>query len=281
MCICSLEAGSYVCQTYRCFDEDRNRIQTLRYSNTIVFDKYKCFFEQFENAEECMLLFLSCVFFNFYHYFVFLSGGTTCTVHEVTELNSVRLIHQVCGRSLEGNTCAFNGQFYHFVVQLFGGDVITIMKNHHEAVFVALMQNFEHAKAGFLEDSSYVNIILPRQWLETYEDITDTPLKEVIPQTSLNRKIIIKNDRMKIANSLFLSFLDYPLVTADLARFFRMKELSNVHKLMVVGEFSESSVLLQVIEQKLGPNIEVIVPTYPRLAVLNGAIMYGFEPEII
>lgn len=63
--------------------------------------------------------------------------------------------------------------------------------------------------------------------------------------------------------------------------FFVKKELSDVQTLFSVGRFSNSSILMDAIKDTLGPEIDVIIPRDPGLAVLKGAVICGFEPEIM
>ncbi|CAG2244505.1 unnamed protein product [Mytilus edulis] len=161
-------------------------------------------------------------------YMVFDQGGgtTDITVHEVTGPNSVKEIHQACGGYWGGNTV--NGEFYKFLVKLFGGFVINDVKKNHPADYFELMHNFERNKTSFKEDTDQVTIRIPVAWLDTYKE-----------------------------------------------------KLSDVHTLLAVGGFSESSVLIDAVKQKLGEKVDVIVPRDPGLAVLKGAVMFGFEPGTI
>ncbi|CAC5408973.1 unnamed protein product [Mytilus coruscus] len=215
-------------------------------------------------------------------YVVFDQGGgtTDITVYEVTGPNSVKEIYQACGGHWGGITV--NGEFYKFLVRLLGGDVINAVKEHHPVEYYDLMHNFECAKTNFKEGSRKVNVRLPFAWLTKYEEITEDKLKEVILQTNFHKKITIVSDKLRIDHSLFRSFFDYSIVnvTDELGRLFR-KELSDVQTLFAVGGFSESSILIDAIKEKLGPEIDVFIPRDPGLAVLKGAVMCGFEPEII
>ncbi|CAC5406529.1 unnamed protein product [Mytilus coruscus] len=149
--------------------------------------------------------------------------------------------------------------------------------------YFELMYNFEHAKTSFKEDTDKTTIRISVAWLDTYKESTKQKLKDVIPQTRFNNKIELLNDKMRIKHSLFRSFFDYSIsnVTNELDKFFKKQELSGVHTLLAVGGFSESSVLIDAVKQKLGKKVDVIVPRDPGLAVLKGAVMFGFEPGTI
>jgi hypothetical protein len=199
----------------------------------------------------------------------------------VTGPNTVKEIHQACGGHWGGMTV--NGEFYKFLVRLLGGDVINGVKENHAVEYFELMHIFEQAKTNFTKDSAQVTIRLPLAWLTKYTEITEETLKEVIPQTNFKGKIEIKSDKLRINPVLFRTFFDYSInnVTDALESLFQKEELTDVDTLLAVGGFSESKILIDAIKEKLGPDIAVIVPNDPGLAVLKGAVLYGFEPEII
>ncbi|CAC5415331.1 unnamed protein product [Mytilus coruscus] len=216
-------------------------------------------------------------------YIVFDQGGgtTDITVHEVTGPNSVKEIHQACGGHWGGITV--NGEFYKFLVRLLGGFVINDVKKHHSDAYFELMYRFEHAKTSFKEDTDKTTIYIPVAWLETYEESTKQKLIDVIPQTHFKNKIELKHGKMRINHNLFRSFFDYSIsnVTDELDKLFKKQELSGIHTFLAVGGFSESSILIDAVKQKLGKKVDVIVPRDPGLAVLKGAVMFGFEPGTI
>lgn len=216
-------------------------------------------------------------------YVVFDQGGgtTDITVHEVMGPDTVKEIHQACGGHWGGITV--NGEFYKFLVRLFGGDVINAVKENHPVEYFELMHNFEHAKTSFKNDSDKVTIRMPMAWLQKYEEFTEETLKDVLPQTNFNRKIILVSDKLRIKSEYFRTFFDFSInhVLDELSSLFQKRELRGVQTLLAVGGFSESSVLIDAIREKLGSEVDVIVPSDPGLAVLKGAVMYGFEPGTI
>lgn len=213
--------------------------------------------------------------------FIFIGRTTDITVHEVKGTNSVTTINKAFGGNFGGNTV--NREIYNFLVRLLGGDVINAVKDHHPVEYYELMANFECAKVNFTEGTMQVTVRIPFVWLQKYEKITGEILNEVIQKTTFNNKIKIVSDKLRIDHTLFRSFFDYSIVnvTKELDRLFRKKELTDVQKLFSVGGFSHSSILMDAIKETLGPEIDVIIPKDPGLAVLKGAVMCGFEQEII
>ncbi|CAC5426225.1 unnamed protein product [Mytilus coruscus] len=84
-------------------------------------------------------------------------------------------------------------------------------------------------------------------------------------------------------NAEFFKFLTTLLsgpVIREIRDLSRKPAITNITTLLSVGGYSESPVLINAIKQKF-PNLTVIVPKDPGLAVLKGAVLYGFKPHAI
>lgn len=215
----------------------------------------------------------------------FHSGGTTdITVHEVTGPDTLIEIHQACGGHYGGNTV--NAEFFKFLTKLFGGPVIHEIQNKHPSEYFDLMGAFELKKVAFTESAStehgMVTLRVPFVWMNVYEDQTGEPLSDSLEQSNFKDKVVVKNDKLRISNKLFRSFFDYSIenVLNVFTNLFKKPEMGNIGTLLAVGGYSESSVLIGAIKEKF-PHLTIIVPKDPLLAVLRGAILYGFEPNCI
>ena len=58
-------------------------------------------------------------------------------------------------------------------------------------------------------------------------------------------------------------------------------KLLNVKFLFLVGGFAESPLLRRRIEDEYGTRLRVIVPPSPGIVVMNGAVQFGFDPNVI
>lgn len=84
---------------------------------------------------------------------------------------------------------------------------------------------------------------------------------------------------MRISAQQFKSFFDPSIksITQHVLEIFKNPKLQNVNVILAVGGFSESEIIIDSISKSL-PNMEIIVPKDPVLAVLKGAVVFGFEP---
>lgn len=61
---------------------------------------------------------------------------------------------------------------------------------------------------------------------------------------------------------------------------FYKPKLSDVSIFFAVGEHPESALIKETLQTSF-PEKKIVIPTDPSLSVLKGAVIYGFEPEII
>lgn len=213
-------------------------------------------------------------------------GGTTdIAVHEVTGVDTLKEVHQACGGHWGGITV--NKQFYNFLEEIFGKDVINSIKETNPSAFYSLLRNFENAKTSFKKENEgepegKVTLRLPVDWTETFKAIKSLSLAEAVEKTNFNGRVIVNKDKFRIKNNLFRTFYDYSLenVIRELERLLAKKELKGVKTLLVVGGHSASTVLTEALKTKF-PNIGMVIPKDPGLAVLKGAVLFGFDPGTI
>ena len=218
-------------------------------------------------------------------YFCCLGGTTDITVHEVTGPDTLKEIHQACGGHYGGNTV--NQEFFKFLGRLFGGPVIQEIRTKHPSEYFELMSTFEQKKTSFTDkDASnhkaVVTLRVPMIWLNTFEEHTGETLTEALPNTVFNDKVIVANDKLRINNQLYRTFFDYSIenVLRVFEELFNKPEIANISTLLAVGGYSDSPLLIGAIKDKF-PNLSVIVPRDPGLAVLKGAVLYGCGPHSI
>ncbi|XP_071124508.1 heat shock 70 kDa protein 12A-like [Mytilus edulis] len=215
-------------------------------------------------------------------------GGTTdIAVHEVTGKNTLKEINQACGGHWGGITV--NGEFYSFLIKLLGGDVINEVKINSPSDYFQLLYNFEHVKTSFTSEhmtdsNQHQTVRIPISWLQSYQMVTDCKLKDAMKQGMYVGKAYLSGaDKLRIKNSLFRTFFDYSIdnVTEILASVLSKRELKEVETILIVGGHSKSTILTDAIMKKFGSRYGVVIPKNPEIAVLKGAVLFGFEPDII
>lgn len=203
----------------------------------------------------------------------------------MTGPDTLKEIHQACGGHYGGNTV--NQEFFKFLSRLFGGPVIQEIRTKHPSEYFALMSTFEQKKTSFTDkdpsdNNATVTIRVPIVWIDTYKEHTGETLTEALPNTTFKDKVVVVNDKLRINTQLYRAFFDYSIenVLRVFEELLNKPEISNISTLLAVGGYSDSPLLIGAIKKKF-PNLSVIVPRDPGLAVLKGAVLYGFEPHSI
>ncbi|XP_063416315.1 heat shock 70 kDa protein 12A-like [Mytilus trossulus] len=210
-----------------------------------------------------------------------LDGTTDITVHEVTGQNTLKEIHQACGGHYGGITV--NAEFYKFLTTLLSGPVIKEIRDKHPSEYFDFMTAFEHKKTSFsVDEKSMITVRIPVVWMEVFKDNTDETLEEAILDSAYNGKVTINKDKLRMKYELFRKFFDYSInnVLRVFEDLFQKPTIENIRTVLAVGGYSESPVLINTIKEKF-PKLTIIVPKDPGLAVLKGAVLYGFEPQAI
>ncbi|CAG2244503.1 unnamed protein product [Mytilus edulis] len=213
-------------------------------------------------------------------------GGTTdIAVHEITGENTLKEIHYACGGHWGGITV--NEAFYRFLIDVFGENVVDKIKQEKPSAYFKLLHNFEETKKCFDEEKlkdgeGKSKVIIPIEWIQYFEKSNIVALKESVKKSNFKGRVKIVSDKMRIKNNLFRTFFDYAIenIIAELNKLVQKEELRDVKTLLVVGGHSESPVLINALYENL-PNFDIVVPKQPSLAILKGAVLYGFEPETI
>ena len=82
----------------------------------------------------------------------------------------------------------------------------------------------------------------------------------------------------KAMRELFDPVLDQ--INTHLSNLFAMENLSRVKYVFLVGGFAESALLQERIKRHFGHSYRIMVPQYASLAVVQGAVMFGQNPEV-
>lgn len=208
----------------------------------------------------------------------FIGATTDLTVYEVTGPKMLKKIDQAYGGHNGGNTV--NAEIFKFLTILFSGPVIKRIRDNCPSEYLDFLTSFEHKLTSFyVHKEPMVTIRIPVVWKDMFEQCTGETLEEALLNSSYKRKVYIKRDKLRISNDIFRQFIDFSTnyVLGLFEELFRKPATTNVTTLLAVGGDFESSILINAITQTF-PNLTVIVPEDPDLAVLNGAVLYGFAP---
>ncbi|KAJ8297866.1 hypothetical protein KUTeg_024397 [Tegillarca granosa] len=202
-----------------------------------------------------------------------LGGGTAdITVHERLASGKIKEVHRADGGALGGKDV--DDAFLKFLDTLLGPEVMKDFKDQCMEDYIELLREFETKKREASETKEKINMSVP----VSLKDI----LKRGVPQWIKFDVSYTKSQKIQIKKKTFLSF--YEKTVKGIAEIIT-KILSdlNVTTIVMVGGFSDCKLMsAELRENVIDENIQtLVIPADAELAVLKGAVLFGFMPETI
>lgn len=215
--------------------------------------------------------------------YTFYTGGTVdITVHEVQSNGSLKELYKANGGNWGGTY--IDAAFRRFLADIVGNDVMDNFQATKMMDYIDLFREFEVKKRNFKNEmTEKITIKVPIALNDDFKHARGKDIKDHI-----NTKPHYKNtvswigDKLRmeagIAKGLFKEACDS--VAHHLKTLFSEGQVRDVPTILMVGGFSESPMLQDVIKQTM-PNKKIIIPADPGLAVLKGAVIFGHDPTVI
>ncbi|XP_052789969.1 heat shock 70 kDa protein 12A-like [Mya arenaria] len=107
-------------------------------------------------------------------------------------------------------------------------------------------------------------------------------LGEIVAESHHNGLVSLSRDKFRLDKDIALSLFDFTTksIIDHLQKLVSMPSISDCTAILMVGGFSESRVLQHRIKNAFS-TLQVIIPQDARLAVMQGAVSFGFSPMYI
>ncbi|KAM9343704.1 heat shock 70 kDa protein 12A-like [Pholidichthys leucotaenia] len=205
-------------------------------------------------------------------YIVIDCGGGTIdiTVHEVLEEGSLKGLHKASGNDLGGQTV--DKKFKEFLSKIFCNGIWEEYEANYPSEVQKMMYDFTYFKQ--VDDDFQLtcpfNLGRIAQKMKDIEELFEAGSGASWDEGS----IIITRDKLR-------SFFDDSLngITKCLTEILQ-KDLQ-IQYILIVGGFAESKILRQHVYDQYGSMYRILCPVRPQEAILRGALMYGFTPELV
>ena len=174
--------------------------------------------------------------------------------------------------------------FVTFLEKLFGSETIRTFRETHLYDYLELEREFEMVKREVkIDDNSKITIRIPVSFLEVFRAVNDcTDITEYIDSTTYRRQVSVVRDRLKMEAGIIHEMFR-PIVN-DIIRqvgcLLKSKQTYEIKNIIMVGGLSESEYVQKSIQTAF-PDINVMIPEDPELAVMKGAVLFGFNPSVI
>lgn len=218
-------------------------------------------------------------------YLVLDAGGGTVdiTVHEVKPNGHLKELDRASGGDWGGTSVdmAFKSTLAEIVTE----GVIEGYCHKYTGDYIELFRDFEikKRKCGKGNSSdSYITLKIPVTFTDECKETLKTDLTTLVNKSKYKDHIFWKTDKVRIDLPTFETFFQPACdgIVKHVRELFESPKVKDVDKILMVGGFSESNILQDVVRRAF-PNCQVIVPQEAGLAVLRGAVLFGCNPKAI
>lgn len=211
-----------------------------------------------------------------------LGGGTAdITVHERQPDGLLEEVVPPSGGAWGGT--AIDDAYLKFLEKVFGEKVVKELKLKELEDYTELIHEFEVKKRSIKTDTtSDIVITMPvglMNIIKKHCGGIDTAIKKSPYSDSISvsgqQKLCVNPQKFR---DLFKPTINSLLKHLD--QLFRHPKVSDIQHIIMVGGFSECELVQKEMKDKF-PKKKIIIPEEAGLAVLKGAVLYGYQPEKI
>lgn len=215
-----------------------------------------------------------------------LGGGTAdITVHKKIANGKLKEMKRASGGPWGGT--AIDGAFIKLLGDIIGGPVFAAFMKEQSYDYLDFMRDFETVKRNLkLDSTDSVNIKLPASLHDTCRNMMGKDFKQLVKDAKKDKLITFVGDKMKIdpdtAKGLFRKATDK--IVGHIKRILQEDDTGKeISLILMVGGFSESPFVQDVIKKEFQDKMgkKVLVPNEAGISVLNGAVVFGRQPENI
>lgn len=212
-----------------------------------------------------------------------LGGGTIdISVKEVLTDRALKELHRASGNGLGGDS--INLRFFGYFKKVFGSKAMSIFKNEnkHKAALYDLESEIELKKRNLdFDQRGNIRLNIPPILFEIFEEFEKKDFDEYI---GTFKGLSFKKGKMFL-NQEIVTEIFKPSVTSLvqlIQEIIAQEHVKKISDIIMVGGYSQSRIISKTIKDLFeDKNVNVIIPNDPDLAVLQGAVMYRYWPEVV
>ncbi|XP_062593470.1 heat shock 70 kDa protein 12B-like [Saccostrea cucullata] len=209
-----------------------------------------------------------------------LGGGTSdITVQKVSATGKFQNLYKASGGPWGGNKV--NKCFLELFVKLFGDSLFHEFCEKNMDDFFELLQNIEIKKRLISGDKNdTISLDIPDSLMDLYKNSLETAIKNAKLHETVKAR---KKKRINISFSYFQDhFKEICGKTVNLVKtiIHESVQCQQLKTLIMVGGFSESKMVQSIFRESF-PGYDVKIPLDAGLAVLKGAVIFGYDSSVI
>ena len=170
--------------------------------------------------------------------------------------------------------------FDRFLLDIVGMETMDRFRNEDKADYLNLCHEFEMKKRGIRLDSTVkMTLRIPVALSEKFQEVKGVSMKDSFKS---NKLMSLDRDKLRVDPDIARDFYQESCkqIVQHLGGIFRQTPVAKTDIIIMVGGFSESQMLQEHVKRTF-PHKTVIIPEDAGLAVLKGAVQFGFNPKVI
>ncbi|XP_052807209.1 heat shock 70 kDa protein 12A-like isoform X1 [Mya arenaria] len=210
-----------------------------------------------------------------------LGGGTAdMSAHHVLKDGCLREIHRATGDALGGSSV--DEAFSKLLSDVIGPETLLAFFHDYRQDYVVFMRDFEKKKRLPLDRNSKVVLKLPPSLSQVLKVSSDATIEEAVQKSAHAKHIRVNGENMQLDGDLMADL--FKDTVNGIIRYIREmrahSRLTDVDTIVLAGGFSESLHVREAIQDNF-PKALIVSPADPGIAILKGAVLMGFRPEVI
>lgn len=204
------------------------------------------------------------------------------TIFEVKRNERLKIIEKASHGDLGGTTV--NRTFESALEEILTKEMIEGYSHEFTKDYIELLREFEERKRNCRKDygsDSYITLKFPVSFTTKCYDTFDTDIITLVNKSRFRDKMLWKRDKIAIHRLMFETFFQPACdeIVRHVKKLLQLSTVKDVEMILMVGGFSESDILQDVIRSAF-PNCQVLVPKEAGMAVLRGAVSFGYSQSV-
>ena len=194
----------------------------------------------------------------------------------------VRELYKATGGPWGGNNV--NEAFVEYLCDIFSNEVVDTLWQKYPSEFVDMMHDFEQMKRKISSNEDKLVLFrIPNCVADIYRDIKDVDIKNAFIEDRADKikGASLNGSKLQIPRTVILKMIKKVAgrISEHTTSLLKQKENENLDFILMVGGFSNSKIVVEEIRNKVKP-IPVIAPEDPELSVVQGAVIFGWQPQL-
>lgn len=195
------------------------------------------------------------------------------TLHQTCNDGSFKAISKASGGPWGG--CVVDNNFIKWMIKLFGNEAMEKFRSNEMDDYFHFLREFEIKKRSILSTTEKITIGIPASLTCCQKECGTKTVSQALEDLSLTAHVtfIPKANKLRVDASVAREWLMGPI--NDTIRHLSTLDLQGVNTILIVGGFGDCQLLQDSIKKQF-PDKHVIVPDEASLAVLKGAVRFGY-----